>query len=150
MDNTTVLNPIINDFLFSKKWQDGYGLLKDHPSASEFSRQVNDRQRRRYVKFGRVPMPFIFFLKSIGVRFAKSDEEMRGITVRELEAILTRSESGHSQCAVSNESFKSILKHLEFECLMAHNPELKGTYRLIGTYTNEYEMANERQVYNGK
>lgn len=128
------LHLIIEDFFISKRWVGGYGLLHDFPQASAFSRQVNDRQRRRYKKFQRVPLPFILFLRNVGVYFTKRDEELRGITVDELENILLGSRSGRSRCAIWNESLKSILKHLEYKYLIERNSEIKAIYRLVAKY----------------
>lgn len=128
------LHLVIEDFFISKRLTGGYGLLKDFPLVSEFSRQVNERQRRRYAKFGRIPMPFIRFLRGAGVHFTKCDEELRGITVEELETMLVRSELGRSPCTICNEAFRSILKYLEYEDLMKRNGELVGIYRLVATY----------------
>ena len=130
------LHHIINDFFLSKRWVGGYGLLRDFPQAAAFSLQVNDRQRRRYIKFGRVPMPFIRFLRDAGVNFIKHDEVLRGITVDELENILMGSRSGRSQCVIWNESLESILKHLEYKYLIERNGELKVIYRLVAKYQN--------------
>lgn len=128
------LHLIIEDFFLSKRLTDGYGLLKGYPQVSEFSRQVNERQRRRYRKFHRIPMPFIGFLKGSGVHFTKRDEDLRGMTVEELETMLVRAESGLAPCTICNEAFRSILKHLEYEYLMTRNGEPEGAYRLVATY----------------
>lgn len=112
-------------------------MLKNYPQASEFSRQVNDRQRRRYRKFGRVPMPFIRFLKDAGVHFTKRNEELCGITVDELENILLGSRSGRSRCVIWNEGLKSIVKHLEYKYLIERNKELKVIYRLVAKYQKD-------------
>lgn len=139
MTSSGFIHLIINDFLLSKRWQGGYGLLEGYPQASEFSRQVNDRQRRRYSKFGRVPMPFLWFLRDAGVRFAYSEEELRGITVDELEGILVRSESDPPACVICEGSLKSLLKGLEHRDLVGRNKELVQFGRLVAKYQSPYE-----------
>jgi hypothetical protein len=139
MTSLGFIHLIIHDFLISKRWQGGYGLLESYPQASEFSRQVNDRQRRRYIKGGRVPMPFICFLRDAGVRFAYSDERLRGITVEELEALLVRSESDPLACVICEGSLKSLLKGLEHRGLVRRNKELLRFGRLVAKYQNPYE-----------
>lgn len=134
---------IIRDFLLSKRWQGGLGLLKDHPRASWYSSQVNDRQRRRYVKFDRVPMPFILFLQDAGVRFAKSDEKLRGITAMELEDVLVRSESDPPACVICEGPLKSLLKGMEYQFLARRNKELVPTGHLVAKYHSDYKYRQK-------
>lgn len=130
------LRLLIHDFFLSKRWHGGYGLLNNFPQASAFSRQVTDRQRRRYKHSQLVPMPFILFLRDLGVRFTKSDEGMRGMKVEELEAILLRSDLGH---IIRSERLESLIKHLQFTFLIERNNELRRNYRLVLKYTNIYK-----------
>jgi len=134
---------LIRDFLLSKRWQGGYGLLKDHPQASLYSRRVTDRQRRNYAKRGSVPMPFIFFLQDAGVRFAKSDEELRGITAMELEDVLVRSESDPPACVICEGPLKSTLKGLEHQFLARRIRELVPAPRLVAKYHSDYKYRNK-------
>jgi len=140
------LHLLIEDFLISKRWKGGYGLLKDYPQAAKFSSETNDRQRRRYNKFEKVPRPFVRFLKDVGVRFTRSEDELSGIKVSELEAILIRSESDRPSCTICNESLKSLLKHLEYRSLIERNKEIEGTYTLVAVYHNDYgRMSRENE-----
>ena len=138
MKNLGFLRLLIDDFFLSKRWNGGYGLLSNFPQASAFSRQVTDRQRRRYKHSQLVPKPFILFLRDAGVRFTKSDEGMRGMKVEELEAILLRSDLGH-RCVIRSESLESLIKHLEYTLLIERNNGIKRNYRLISKYKNIYK-----------
>lgn len=139
------LHLIIEDFFVSKRLAGGCGLLKDYPQAAAFSRQVNNRQRRRYFKFGRVPMPFIRFLRDTGVHFTKPDEKLRGITAEELEKLLLESLPDRPQCIIRNGGFESLIKHLEYTFLIDRNNELKKNYRLVSKYKYIYKPPKHKR-----
>ena len=135
--NLGFLRLLIDDFFLSKRWHGGYGLLSNFPQASAFSRQVTDRQRRRYKHSQLVPKPFILFLRDAGVRFTKSDEGMRGMKVEELEAILLRSDLG-DRCVIADDSLKSIIMDLDRQCLKVRNEDFARFDRLISKYQNNF------------
>lgn len=138
MNSLEFLHLLIYDFFLSKRWKGGYGLLGDFPQASQFSRKVNDRQRRKYVNRGLVPVPFIHFLRNAGVHFTQSDEKLGGISVEKLGIMLLGLPTDRPQCIIWNERLKSLIKHLQFTCLIERNKELRRNYRLVSTYNNIY------------
>lgn len=138
MNSAELLHLLIYDFFLSKRWAGGYGLLRDFPQASRFSWEVNDRQRRKYINRGLVPMPFIRFLRDAGVHFTQPDEKLRGISAEKLGFMLLGLPPGRPQCIIRNERLESLIKHLQFTCLILRNNELRRNYRLVSTYTNIY------------
>jgi|GEM_PF-2793856 hypothetical protein len=83
-------------------------------------------------------MPFILFLKAIGVTFAAKEDALRGIELRRLETILMSGESNHPLCSIRDEQFGSLLKHLRLRHLLAQNQELRAINRLVAEYKNVY------------
>jgi len=77
------MSQIILDFILSAGTDNGYGYFHEKPEAAKFAKGISKNQKNKYIRYGKVPKPFVDYLEATEARNPIEGEYLRLDLIKE-------------------------------------------------------------------